>query len=113
KKTNNHYPNGIKNYQIKFMQTNYLDISQCQNTDVSFLLNSNEKNIEQALEFSRVHKILTISYDSKLLKYGADISMFLGRKVTPYINVNSIRKKDIKLNNTLLRISKIYNSEAK
>ena len=112
-KTNKYYPNGIKNYQINFIKTNYSNINQCINTAASFLLNSNDPNIKHALEFSHAHKILTISYDSKLLKDGVDISMFLGRKVTPYINAKSIRNKDIELNNTLLRISKIYNSEPK
>ena len=98
-KTNSNYPHGIKNYQIKFTKTTYSDISKCENSVLAFLLNSNEENIKQALEFTKKHTILTISHDSKLLINGVDISMFLGRKITPYINVNSIRKKNIKLNN--------------
>lgn len=112
-RTNKYYPNGIKDYQINFIITSYANISECINTSASFLFNSNDANIKEALEFSHAHRILTISYDSKFLKDGVDISMFLGRKVTPYINAKSIRNKDIELNNTLLRISRIYNSDTK
>ena len=112
-KTNNNYPHGIKNYRLEFIRVTYSNLGKCENSTLLFLLNSNEKSIEQALEFSRKKSILTISYDSMLLSSGVDMSMFFGRKITPYINVNSIRKKEIKLNNNLLRISKIYNDETK
>lgn len=113
RKTNDYYPNGIKEYQLKFIQTNYSDISKCDSSVLLFLLNSNDKNIKQTLKFSRKYKKLTISYDAKLLEDGTDISMFLGRKIIPYININSIREKKIELNNNLLRISKIYKEKAK
>ncbi len=107
-KTETNYPNGIKNYKIKFTKSDYLDIQKCQNSQLLFLFNTNIKNIKKALEYSRTNKILTISYDQKMLEDGVDISLFLGRKIIPYINVESIQKKDILLNNILLRISKIY-----
>lgn len=112
-KTNDYYPNGIKDYQLKFIQTNYSETNKCVNSSLMFLFNSNNENIKQALKFSHKYKELTISYDSKLLENGTDISMFLGRKIIPFININSIKEKNIELNNTLLRISKIYNSKAK
>jgi len=112
-KTNTYYPHGIKNYQIKFTKTTYLNLNKCNNNSLIFLLNSDVESIEQALEFSKKNTILTMSHDSKLLNSGVDVSMFLGRKITPYININSIRKKEIELNNNLLRISKIYNEETK
>jgi len=111
KKTNDIYPNGIKNYHITLKKTNYSNIIQCEDSKLMFLFNSDEKNIHHVLDFSRKHAILTTSYDSQLLKDGADISMFLGRKIVPYINLGSIQGKEIVLHNTLLRISKIYKRE--
>jgi len=112
-KTENNYPNGIKNYKINFTKSNYSNIKKCQNTQLIFLFNTDEENIQKALEYSLMNKTLTISYDQKILEDGVDISLFLGRKIIPYININSIRKKDIVLNNILLRISKIYTARDK
>jgi len=72
------------------------------------MFNTSEENIEKALSFSYKYSLLSVSYDERLLDKGVELSMFLGRKVTPYININSLRKSGIELNNVLLRISKIY-----
>lgn len=52
-----------------------------------------------------------MAYDAKYLEQGVHASLFLGRKVTPYINLNGMRKNEIELDNTLVRISKIYSNE--
>ena len=113
KKTSSNYPNGIKNIHIRFKKTNFSNIEQCKESELIFLFNSNQTNIQGALNFSHRNTILTMAYDSNILESGADVSMFLGRKVVPYININSIQKKEIVMNNNLLRISKIYNKEDK
>jgi len=63
------------------------------------------------VKFSNRYKILTIAYDNKMLKNGVDISLFLGRKIVPFLNMKSISKKNIKLDNMLLRISKLLVKE--
>jgi hypothetical protein len=52
-----------------------------------------------------------MSYDPKYLEKGVNASLFLGRKVTPYVNMNALRKNGIELDNVLVRISKIYSNE--
>jgi len=111
--TNRNYPRGIKNYQIKVTKANYKNSEKCKNTTIAFLLNSNNQNIQETLKYFHINKILTSSYNSNLLQYGTDISMFLGKKTVPYINMKSIQKKEIELKNTLIRISKIYNGGLK
>lgn len=113
RKTNDNYQNGIKNYSIKLTALNYSNINTCQDSQLMFLFNSSVKNLKQAVEFSRKNKILTIAYDEKLLQSGVDISLFLGRKITPYLHIDSINNKDIMLDNVLIRISKIYSKESK
>lgn len=107
-KINKNYPHGIKDYKIRLLNTSYLQLNQCQNSQLIFLFNTSEENIEKALNFSYKHSLLSVAYDQKLLDNGVGMSMFIGRKVIPYINVTSLRKNGIELNNILLRISKIY-----
>ena len=107
-KINNNYPNGLKNYGINLLNTSYDNINKCNDSELVFLFNSDKKNISNALKFSNKHNILTMSYDNKLLENGVGISLFIGRKVLPYINIEAIKDNKIELNNILLRVSKIY-----
>lgn len=112
-KVSRNYPNGIKNYKISMISSSYSDINSCSNTKLLFMFNSDEKNIKKGLDYSTENNFLTISYDHKLLKDGVGISLFFGRKIVPYINMEAIRKNGIELNNVLLRISKIYSEDDK
>ena len=107
-KVHDAYPNGITNHPLKITNSTYTSIDKCQNSHLIFLLNTNEKNIEKAVQYGIEHTGLTISYDSKYLDNGVETSLFFGRKVTPYLNINALRKNGIEVDNLLIRISKIY-----
>lgn len=110
-KIDSNYPNGIKNYKIKLVNSNYSNIEACQNSQLAFMFDTGDKNIEKLIKFSNEHAIFTMSYDPKYLEKGVNASLFLGRKVTPYVNMNALRKNGIELDNVLVRISKIYSNE--
>jgi hypothetical protein len=102
------YPNGITNHPLQLINTSYATMEKCQNSQLIFLLDSNDQNIEKALKYAHNHAALTMSYDSKYLDNGVETSLFFGRKVTPYLNINALRKNGIEVDNLLIRISKIY-----
>lgn len=112
-KISSEYPEGIKNLKINMTNTLYTDIDACQNSQIAFLFNSSETTIEKATEFSDKHRMMTMSYNSKYLDNGVGLSLFLGRKVIPYINMSAFRKTGIELDNVLVRISKIYSEDGK
>ena len=107
-KINNDYPNGLKNYKIIFHHNDFSNFDSCKNSELIFLFNSSQKHIADAVHYSKQQKSISVSYDDALLSNGVDISLFLGRKIIPYINVKSLQKKGIEMDNILLRISKIY-----
>jgi hypothetical protein len=102
------YPEGIKNYKIKMTDTIYADIESCHDAQMVFLFDSSESNIIKATEFSNKNAIISMSYNAKYLENGVGLSLFLGRKVVPYINMSAFRTTGIELDNVLLRVSKIY-----
>lgn len=102
------YPHGIQNHTIEFIKSSDSNLSVCENSHLLFLFNVSSPTFKSSILFAQKSKIMTISYEAKLLIEGADISLFLGRKVIPYINLKSMRAKEIELDNILLRISKIY-----
>lgn len=107
-KINSHYPNGIKEYKIKVISSSYSDMESCAQSQLVYMFNSGSENIKKALAFSAQHVLLTVAYDNGLLEEGVGISLFLGRKVSPYVNVEALRANGVEMNNLLLRISKIY-----
>ena len=102
------YPNGIKNHPIHILNPSPQKINICKNSQLMFLFNSDEEHINKALLFAYKHNILSMAYDKKLLQNGVAISLFIGKKVVPYINMEAIQKSNIELNSILLRVSKIY-----
>lgn len=107
-KINTNYPEGIKNYPIKFINSSYFNIGECKSTQLAFIFNSDRNNIKEAVLYLNRQNILSMSYEEELLDYGVHISLFIGRKVLPYINMKAITENKIELDNILLRVSKIY-----
>lgn len=110
-KLHNAYPNGVNKKLLKLTNTTYSTIERCQNSQLLFLLSSNEQNIKKALQYSRRKTAISMSYDPAYLANGVESSLFLGRKVTPYLNLNELHKNGIEIDNLLIRISKIYLNE--
>lgn len=107
-KIKSNYPDGIGNIKIKTIGTSFMNVGSCKNSQLVFLFDTNEQNIDHAVKFANENMILTMSYDARYLENGVATSLFLGRKVIPYININVIRKNKIGMDSVLLRISKIY-----
>lgn len=112
-KINTNYPSGIKNYPIKFINSSYSNIGECKTAHLAFILNSDINNIKEAVLYLNRQNILSMSYNQELLDYGVQISLFIGRKVLPYINMKAITENKIELDNILLRVSKIYKESEK
>lgn len=112
-KINTNYPNGIKNYPIKFINSSYSNIGECKTAQLAFIFNSDINNIKDTVLYLNRQNILSMSYEEELLDYGVQISLFIGRKVLPYINIKAVTDNKIELDNILLRVSKIYKESQK
>lgn len=108
-KINDSYPNGLKKYKIKLHSQSYGHFKSCKNSQLVFLFNTSSEKIKQILKYTKKHQIISTSYDSKLLVEGVEVSLFIGRKTTPYINVKALQESGIEFDNILLLVSKIYN----
>jgi hypothetical protein len=102
------YPDGIKNYKIKVTESDYSNVDVCGKSQLVFMFDSNENNIDNSIRILNQYPILTMSYNANYLENGVDATLFLGRKVVPYINMRAMRQSGIDLDNILVQISKIY-----
>lgn len=110
-KIQKNYPNGVKNYKLKLINTNYSGLNACQQADIAIMFDTDDQSIEKSLKFFNRNRILTFSYNPKYLEYGVGVTLYIGKKVVPYINLDALRKNRIELDNTLIQISKIYGQE--
>lgn len=105
------YPNGIKNYPIDVVLVEYQDLLQCENKELVFLFNQESESITQSIEVLNKLHLLTMSYDQSYLQDGVAVSLYLGRKILPFLNMRVIEQNHITLDNVLVRVSKIYTDE--
>ncbi|MBN2895423.1 MAG: hypothetical protein JXK05_05980 [Campylobacterales bacterium] len=84
------------------------EVHLCAPSQLLFFFNTSAANIQNALDQLSKSAPITVAYDSKLLGFGIDVSLFFGRSVTPYIDIARLKKKQITFDEVMLRVSKIY-----
>ncbi len=106
------YPKGISGYKIDIDLINYNNFKKCkQNTNILYIFPSSEKNIKTLIkEYKKCHAI-TFASVKKYLKLDAMISIDVGKKVKPIVNLNAVKTSGISFKPVLLSISKVYQEE--
>lgn len=107
-KIRKNYPSGIKNYPIGVNKSEYDTIEACRKSQITFLFDADDRTITNAVNYLNKNGIFSISYNPNYLESGVDSSLFLGRKVIPYLNIVALSQSGIELDNALVQISKIY-----
>jgi len=104
------YQNGIKNHSIKTKIVLYKSIKNTK-ANIYYLFPSNKKNIKNVIDIAKENQALTFSYLKDNLKSGVMISINIGERVQPIINIDAIRTAHINLRPVLLSISTIYKQD--
>ena len=98
-------------HSVESIQTDFDHISACRQYPLVFLFDASPETVSKALSELKSPQPLVAAYDTRMLSEGADISLFVGRSVKPYLNLRSLKAKHIRLDALLLRVSKIYGQE--
>jgi len=104
------YHNKIEKYNIKTVLVNYKNINKAQ-ANIYYLFPTTDKNIKKTITVSKEKHALTFSYLSKDLKNGVMMSLEIGSKVKPIINLGAVKSNNITFRPVLLKISHIYTNE--
>jgi hypothetical protein len=107
-KIRKNYPFGIKNFSIVPIKNEYEKIGECRNNQIAFMFNADDQTINSAVRILNQNHLFSMSYNPNYLDNGVEASLFLGRKVAPYINIGALRENKIEVDNALIQISKIY-----
>lgn len=105
------YSDGIKEHPIEAKLILYTD-DVALKANIYYLFPSDDKNIKQVLKKASDNGAITFSYLSDDLAHGCMISLDIGAKVKPIINLNAIKNNNISLRPVLLKISNIFTDES-
>jgi hypothetical protein len=72
-----------------------------------FLLNGSSRNLHHAVGFAKEHSIVTYAYNPAYLKQGVLMSLYVGQKTRPYLNLSEAKSYNIRFSNILLKIAKL------
>ncbi len=101
------YKDGLNSYDLKTELVLYSDIKNI-DANIYYLFPTKTENIIELIKYAEQNQALTFSYFKDYLKYGVMISLNIGHKVKPILNLDAIRSYNIAFRPILLKISNIY-----
>jgi len=106
------YPKGISGYEIVIDLINYNNFQKCKkNTNILYIFPSSEQNVIYLINAYKECDAITFASIKKYLKFDAMISIDVGKKVKPIVNLNAVKNSGISFKPVLLSISKVYQEE--
>jgi len=106
------YPNGISGYEIKIEFIDYKAFKECNiDTNILYIFPSSKENIKMLIKGYNDCNTITFASDKEYLKYDAMISIDVGKKVKPIVNLVAVKKFGIAFKPVLLSISKVFKYE--
>lgn len=102
------YANGLKSHPVETKLILYSQNDSLQ-ANIYYLFPSNQEDIKKTLKNARANNAMTFSYSADALSYGCMISLDIGAKVKPIINLDAIKSNNISIRPVLIDISNIYN----
>ncbi len=104
------YKNGLKKFKVKTKLIPYSDKKTIL-ANIYYLFPTSDSNVKNILKNAIAVGALTFSYSKNMLSLGSMISIDIGAKVKPIINLDAIKTNEISLRPVLLNISEIYKQE--
>lgn len=104
------YAQGIGDYKIKTQLVSYPEDLNIK-ANIYYLFPTNISNIKRAIKSATLNQALTFSYSQRDLEQGVMLSVLVGVKVKPILNLKAIKSSNITFRPVLLDISEIYTDE--
>ncbi len=103
------YGGAMSNYSFGIRIVSPKDALEIRNSHGFILLMESEDTmLPLLLENAHKNKTLTFCFDSALLQKGADVSLYIGRSVKPYINLSTLKQVPFTFEYGFLKLSQPY-----
>lgn len=106
------YPDGLGGRNLHISISPYKASHQCNQSALIFLLDTDIETMRPIILDAQKQHVPTMSYSNRFMANGVMLSLYLGKTVRPYLNVEAAKQSGITLDNLLVQISKIYTKEA-
>ncbi|SFP57368.1 hypothetical protein [Hydrogenimonas thermophila] len=104
------FKKAIENSNDSEIEIVLLPLDKISKNFTAYVLFLNPYNVKHFLKKEQNDK-LVFAYDSFLLSKGAMISLDIGEKVKPIINIHALKRSGIKINPLFVKLSKVYSDE--
>jgi hypothetical protein len=103
------YSGTLSNYSLTLTTVSMKEALEIKNAHGFILLTeANDGTLPLLLEHAHKNKTLTFCFDPALLQKGADVSLYIGRSVKPYINLTTIKQVPFTFEYGFLKLSQPY-----
>lgn len=103
------YPDGLSGYNIVIKSINYKELKECdRSTNILYIFPSSKNNIDNIIDLYKKCHTITFASQKEYLDHNAMISIDVGKKVKPIVNLNAVKASGISFKPVLLSISKVY-----
>jgi len=101
-------PEAGKSFKVAISPYETAESGECSDSTALMLLDARNENIVRALDLADRRRLLTFSYSNSLLEKGASVSLLVGKKIYPVINIKAVKRSALKLDTALFQIARIY-----
>lgn len=103
------YGGTLSNYSLILTTVSMKEALEIKNTHGFILLTeADDSALPLLLEHAHKNKTLTFCFDPALLQKGADVSLYIGRSVKPYINLTTLKQVPFTFEYGFLKLSQPY-----
>jgi len=102
------YPKGLNNRLLKIEKISYDSFIDAPKDSLVFLFDGEDFHIQKILSFAKKNSLLTMSYRNNYLDDGVLVSLYVGKSLKPYLNIQAAKESGIIFQNNLIAISKIF-----
>ncbi|MFZ2889625.1 MAG: hypothetical protein WA010_04045 [Sulfuricurvum sp.] len=105
----NQYPNGINDHPIRISIVSVKEALNMKHVHgIILMIPPDETLLEPLIKHTYENKILTFCFDPSLLRYGAVISVYIGKNVKPYLNTSAIKQASFTFEYSFINLSVLY-----
>jgi hypothetical protein len=103
------YNGTLSNYSLTLTTVSMKEALNIKNVHGFILLTEpDDSMLPLLLEYAHKNKTLTFCFDPALLQKGADVSLYIGRSVKPYINLTTLKQVPFTFEYGFLKLSQPY-----
>lgn len=104
-----YYPSGWKYHTMQIVMSDFESVpEQCAQSELLYILHSSEDNVRETARYASKNRKVSMSYSDTYLRLGVLVSLYIGKDIRPYLNINQAKASNFHFDDDLKRVSKFW-----